>query len=456
MSVLLIQPEYTTSPDQQSGLKTVLQPSLGLGYLEGTLQQQGIAVCAIDLNIESTEQLKTLLTTRDIRIIGLTCYTYNYANMIKTAKYCRTLRPEVILVAGGVHATYDYKNLLKEKIDYVVRFEGELSFLALCRHLLDGDGQLSQIPGLVYTRDTEIYRTRTAPSIDDLDSLALPILHMEKYPAKIVPISTSRGCPGQCIYCSSGAYWGTHLRYRGVANILAEVYRYHAQGYYNFAFIDDTINVQRNRFIELCEGLAGKKLIWSANCRVANLTEDLLEIMQQAGCRGLNIGIESADPDVQKKIGKVIDLERTLALVRHAVKVGLSVTCGLILYHYCDTPDTIRRTREYGKKLQDNGGIVRYTLNTPFKGTPQYDRREELGIRITDIRPEHYDLTFPVIQTAHFRPEEMNNVMEINSDFINKDNLINYLKKMDIAELTNLSPDMINKIIAESNMFDVK
>lgn len=456
MSVLLIQPEYHINEEQRVGLSAILQPSIGLGYLESILRQHQIDVYTVDLNIESSETIKTVLQNHPIRIIGLTTYTYTYANFLRALRLCKTLAPQACIVAGGVHATYDYKTLLKENIDYIIRFEGEYPFLTLCQKLLTNQDDLGSIPNLVYKRDREIYRNRTAESLASLDELPFPALHMEKYRARMVPMITSRGCSFQCIYCSTGSYWGAAMRFRSVANIVAEIQQYTQAGYTNFCFMDDNINTHKARFVELCEALIPEKITWTANCSVMNLTDDLLLLMKQAGCKGLSIGIESADPEVQKKIGKIVDLDRAEGIIRRAMALNIQMTCGFILYHFCDTPETLKRTLDYAQKIQNYGAVSRYTINTPFKGTRQFDQRDELGIRIIDEHTEHYDLVHSVIDTSNFSHCDMVDVQRMNCLNINEENLTAYLKKMNITDMSAISPEVMQKIIRESNLFAPK
>jgi len=115
-------------------------------------------------------------------------------------------------------------------VDYVVRNEGEHSFVSLVK-FLSKEMVFEEVRGVSYLTDNELRRTPDAPFICDLDSLPFPareLLPLKLYRGKtngrlMTTMITSRGCPFSCDFCSSSQFFGLGWRARSVENILEEM-----------------------------------------------------------------------------------------------------------------------------------------------------------------------------------------------------------------------------------------
>lgn len=120
---------------------------------------------------------------------------------------------QVILVAGGAHASARPTDLLAIGFDYVVIGEGEKAFGDLLWSLMN-DKDPSTVPGVV-TGSTEIFpHPKTLPrvSLDEYPPFALGM--------NIVgPVEVTRGCPYRCKYCSTPFLSGGTVRHRAVDSV---------------------------------------------------------------------------------------------------------------------------------------------------------------------------------------------------------------------------------------------
>ncbi|MDD4526665.1 MAG: radical SAM protein [Candidatus Margulisbacteria bacterium] len=449
MTVLLIQIPYWSTEPEKHAIKCIVMPSLGMGYLASTLIYNNIKTTIIDLNVESEQILFEQLETQQPQIIGISCYTFNSSQLKRLIPKIKNTLPIAKIIVGGVYASYDYRFLLKtHAIDFIVRFEGEHAFLSLCQEILSQSNKFRSLNNLAYIEDYELVTTKIAEPISDLDKIPFPQLDANKYPTKEIPIITSRGCAFHCIYCSSSAFWGAAMRYRSLTNVRIEIQKYKQSGYKIFNILDDNFNLNKTRLKEFCKIASEEKINWKTNCCVSAFEAGMVESMIASGCIGLSIGVESADEDVQKKTGKLVDLQQAENIVKKANQLGIKVVCGFILFHYCDTSQSLQKTIDFAKKLTSLGAIVRYTINTPFHGTYQYQHRYELGIKIIDENYEHYNLQQAVINTKNFKNDYMDELrLTLNNDVIDINFLESFMKKNNITDSTQITTEMLQQII---------
>jgi len=121
---------------------------------------------------------------------------------------------QVIMIAGGPHASARPKDLLEMGFDFVVVGEGESSFREILWYL-DHDKEPTEIPGVIgpSTTDLPIPKQLERVSLDDYPPFALD--------ANIVgPIEVTRGCAFRCKFCATPFLSGGTVRHRSVQKIV--------------------------------------------------------------------------------------------------------------------------------------------------------------------------------------------------------------------------------------------
>jgi len=455
LSVLLIQPPFYTNKAEELAMKTIHHPSIGLACIEAVLNKNDVAARIIDLNIKPWEYVFQEIQKNNIKIVGITGYTFIASKMVDISKKIKKEFPNIIIVGGGVHASYYYKELLtKHSFDFIIRFEGEFPFLHLCNEILNSTHNYRSVKNLAFKDGLEIIKTGIDEAIENLDNLPQINIDLSEYPNKAVPIQVSRGCPYQCIYCSSSAYWGKKIRYRSIDSIKEEIIKNKQKGYTTFSFIDDQLNASENHFLQLMNMLIDTNIVWYGACVVNKLRKEHLDLLKKSKCQGLNIGIESADSNIQKIIGKEINLEHAYDIIKYAQKIGIKIVCGFILFHHCDTNESLKKTIEFSKKIQGTGARARFTYNTPFQGTYQYKKKKDLGIEIVSDNFDDFDLSNPVINTRYFKKSEMRSVFDIsdmNTSEVNFSKIQTILQDHNITNPNDprLNVEFIQKIILD-------
>ena len=386
-------------------------PPLGLLYIAAYLKKYNYTVKVIDYAVErlSISELQKQVKELSPKIVGMSTYNESW-NVQKTL--CNKIKEvdnNIVISAGGAFATFCYNDILNQsKTDYVTKGEGEYSFKLLCDYILKkSDVNIEDIPGLCYKEEKEIKVNEGICRIEDLDSLPFPdrsLIPIEKYTLPYT-ISTSRGCPGNCIFCSSKAFWGKKVIMRSAKNIFDEVMDiYNTYGSNIFYITDDTFTASKKRCLEFCDMIeqTGIHFIWGCESRADVIDEDFIRRINEVGCNKIQFGLESADNDILKKIKKNVTIEQIENAVRLASKYNMHIQASYIVGHAFDTVETVNKTLEFAKHIKETyGARVVCSVNTPFPGTEQYEKREELGIELKTYDWEKFILNLPIINTKN-------------------------------------------------------
>jgi anaerobic magnesium-protoporphyrin IX monomethyl ester cyclase len=308
MDILLIQPPLPSNERH----KRVLP--LGLGYIASYLRNnvKNVNIEILDshvLNVGHSHTIKEFCKKkRDV--VGITFWTAQAPFAYALARAIREISPKTIIIFGGVHTTCCPEEAAKFS-DFCVLYEGEQTFTELIECLKNGLS-VYDIQGIAYIRDGKFVQTPSRPFIEDLNSLPFPawdLLPVEKYDTplhvvggKRIPIVGSRGCPYKCSFCASPYIWKQQVRWRSPENVILEMKEIIARyGIRQFHFWDDNILMNKKYVQDLCAGIISDKLDvkWVGLTRGSHIVAypEILKLLRQAGCIGLEVGIESADPN---------------------------------------------------------------------------------------------------------------------------------------------------------------
>ncbi len=352
MKIFLIRPKMVQEKSYE--------PPLGIAYLAAVLEKEGFHVEILDLVKEDNPGLIAKeIKNRKPDIIGIGFETENRWIGFETIKIAKSVLPNALVVAGGVHVSLTAENTLRNigELDVIIRGEGEETLLELCK-AVEGKEELGKIKGLSFRKGKDIVHNPDRAPIENLDSLPFPAYHLlllKQYllwSKSICSVITSRGCPYKCAFCSISAFWGNRCRVRSIPNVLEEigylVDKYHIK---RISFRDDTFTLDKARTIQFCQSLiaARKKKGWnfSWGCNIRCdwvISKDLLAIMKEAGCTEVGTGIESGVPRLLSEMKKSIDLEQARNIVRWCGELGLKIYCVFMIGLPSENEDDFKKT----------------------------------------------------------------------------------------------------------------
>jgi len=291
---------------------------LGLGYLISSLKKNGHDARGVYFIRENhmVEALPGFIRGFAPDLVGINCNTFNRGNVRKISLMIRALNPNIKIVVGGVHATYlDWQVL--EYADFVIRGEGEIALVELCKTLEYGEKNFEFIGGLSYAnKEGWLCRCEDRAPIEDLDSLPTPDFSF----AEDLIVSggmgytiMTRGCPARCKFCSSGSFWGQKTRKHSISRAVDDIEDQISKfGINRFHFHDNTFNINVERVLSVCKEISrrGLKITWGVSCRVTPVTLEMIEAMVESGCRHIAWGVESGSPGIMNWMNKRITKEQ--------------------------------------------------------------------------------------------------------------------------------------------------
>lgn len=414
--VLLVHPPYVW-PNKSH--------PLGLAYIASVLEQKGFEVQIVDMDPlgMSAADLRGHIISNKPKIVGISFMTpqYNYAAEI--LKVVKEIDSNIKTLAGGVHVSALPEKILSIKeLDYVVIGEGEITARELVSFLMGAsDKKLQEIAGVGFVRNNKVVLTEPRKLVPDLDTLPFPAWHllpMNRYSVEnlggekkqpVYPLLSSRGCPNQCIFCSSHVVFKRKFRQRSAQNVINEIEflkkEYNAR---QFDFVDDTVTVNKKRMEKLCDYFISsrKGVLWLCNSRVNTVTSELLEKMYRAGCRRIDFGVESGNADILKNIKKGVTLEQVINAHHWAKQAGLIISSFFMVGNLGETKEHIKRTADFIDELETD--YVGATISTPFPGTELYEIADSNGW-ILERDWSKYDTTAFI--SKDYKPVATNDMM---------------------------------------------
>jgi len=331
---------------------------------------------------------QTVAMAKQFELLVLFTSTPGFDVDVKISNMMKASNPGMKICFVGPPVTVEPEKALNASpaIDFVIRREFDYQI----RDYANGT-PIEQIPGASYRKDGELVHNPEGPVIEDLDALPWVTkvykrdLDTTRYnvPFLLNPylsFYTSRGCPAMCTFCLwpqtlSGHRW----RLRSADDIAAEVQYVlkelpHIKEIF---FDDDTFNYRKERTLEVCAKLKPLNFTWSCTSRVTT-DYDTLKGMKEAGCRLLIVGYESGDPQILKNIKKGATIQMAERFTENCRKLGLVIHGDFIVGLPGETHESIRKTIDFAKKLDNE--TIQVSIAHPYPGTEFHTYAQNNGL----------------------------------------------------------------------------
>lgn len=367
-------------------VEPVKTPLLAFAYLTAALRMRGHEVYVVDAAAPagpSELDLVEAVGRFAPDLIGIHLKTLEIQSAYRVARSLGRL--DARLVAGGPHATVCPDEALRNGFDFVLRGEAEVTLPDLCDALETGSVlSLARVGGLSFVDHGMPRHLPELPLSSDLDGLPNPFAALDVFDAaayhtdRAVPsgLLSSRGCPAACTFCANNVT-GRKFRFHSAARVASEVQclgRDFARP--AFTFFDDSFAVGAARMKKLCSALEGVEgAEWTCTAQAVHLDRDILERMQRAGCRGIDIGLESGDPDMLVTIGKGVTRERVLCVLEWMAELGLHSVVNLMMGWPDETEAQLVNTLSFIERAAPlAGGFNARGVLVPHPGTEIYTK----------------------------------------------------------------------------------
>jgi radical SAM superfamily enzyme YgiQ (UPF0313 family) len=334
------------------------------------------------------------------------CMTATSAHLDEAREIARTARqlvPAALRIIGGPHVTVAAEEFLSRS-EFQAACIGEgvetLAEIAL-RVAIAGGPDLSTIEGINYKLDNgKVYSNPLRVPLFDLDEYPFPSDSLDFFrgpaenPAEnqnhLIYILSGYGCPHDCIFCAQRRIHGRKIRERSADNIVEEIRCLYDRGFRKFAFVQETFLNHKKRMETFCRLIedSGMQIEWTAEARADQLDYGHLERMQSAGLQFIQIGVESGDPELLKKLGKGIDLDQIIQIRNWCSQLKINTAFYLLVGLPGQDWQSLLRTALFMKDHPPFNRITKHaavSIAIPYPGTRMW---QEQTVRLVDIKTD--------------------------------------------------------------------
>ncbi|MCD6477677.1 MAG: cobalamin-dependent protein [Candidatus Aenigmarchaeota archaeon] len=416
MKILLV------SPPTESAIKKVIGttgPPLGLAYLASMVRNEH-DVKIVDSLVKNLDwkDAERIIRNYDPDMVGITATTSMIPDAYKIARISKKINSNVKVVMGGPHVTFTPNKTLTEcsSVDFAVRGEGEYTFKELVDSI-ENKSELKKINGLSYKNGGNVVNNPPRELIRNVDEIPLPsydLLPMREYKfdkLNFGTIVTSRGCPFNCVFCSSSLQFGKRWRGHSIGRVMEELSilrnEYKIR---EIEFLDDTFTLVKPRAIGISNEIKKEKLdiSWTASSRVDTFSEEIAEAMKRGGAHTVYFGLESGSQKTLDFIGKGITPRQSIVSVRNAVRHGLRALGSFIIGFPNETKEDVNATIKFSDKVGVD--LAQFTVATPYPGTRLWNYALANKL-ITTMNWRKFTTLTPVMKLKNFTSKQISNAL---------------------------------------------
>jgi len=364
--------------------KIIMKPyaPLGILYVSAHLERKGFDNEVFDTTFSSKKELQNYLLQFKPDVLAIYVNLMTKINVLDIIKFTKSNLNHAKIILGGPEIRYNANDFLNFGADYLVIGEGEETSFELIKTLNEKRvDEIKNISGLGFkNHNNEIIFTSERVKLKEVDSLPFPNRHKinmqlyldawkERHGENAISISTMRGCPYTCKWCSRAVY-GLSYRRRTPQNVCDELDL--IQREYNpdtLWFVDDVFTISHKWLNEFNEALKEKRLKIKYECitRADRMNEEVIKTLKDTGCFRVWIGAESGSQKVIDLMDRRVDVNQVREMIKLAQKYGIQAGTFIMVGYPGETEDDIEETILHLK--ESNPEYFTITVAYPIKGT---------------------------------------------------------------------------------------
>jgi len=343
-------------------------------------------------------------------IVGFTGASMEYQEAKSLAAKVRK-KSKALLIIGGIHISTSPQTF-SNIFDIGVIGEGEITLgeiLKLYESKQINHQHLNQVDGLVYFYKNKLVLTKPRQLIKNIDDLPIPdrsLIPMENYIKnqlnlygikRLMVITTSRGCPYHCVYCSSSVHWGS-FRFHSVEYIVKEmdhlINKYRVDG---IVFWDDLFIAPKTRVLSLVEEIKkkgwDKTMVFYGQARSNMADEDVIKALKSINVKRLSFGFETYSQKMLNflKVNSV-SVKDNIRTVKLCNKYDIDVTAGLIVGSPGETLKDLQITYNTMKKYPLDVTNIYILIAYPGTKIWEFSKKNNLVFDNMDMNKIHTEI----------------------------------------------------------------
>ncbi|QMW21474.1 B12-binding domain-containing radical SAM protein [Sandaracinobacteroides saxicola] len=257
-----------------------------------------------------------------------------------------------------------------------------------------------------------------APPFAKLDRSPVPDFSdfpWDRYPVRIVPVMTGRGCQwGRCVFCSDVVSAnGRSYRTRSLPSVMHEIREQAVRcGTSNILFLDLKLNsnpaLWRGIAEQIQDAAPGAQWIGTVHVdqrRDNGLSRRDLRAAARSGMRRISFGLESGSQAMLDRMDKGASVEANSAFIREANEAGLSVRCTMFAGFPGETAEDVAASAAFLEAHAPWLDRVRCNIFSILEDTPIWNDvfgggGRYPGIRVTGKDSPHARARFVNLETG--------------------------------------------------------
>jgi anaerobic magnesium-protoporphyrin IX monomethyl ester cyclase len=377
----------------------------GITYLGSYLAKRGYTFDYINLFHWEKQQLKEKLKTNNYHLIVLTGTMYVFEqNIWEIITFIRRVKRDAKIIAGGPYISKEAEEREPEYVKPLFRYlnadfycysrEGEQTLIKLIDALKSGV-DVSTVPNLAIKQGKDYVVT---PRMTEKNPLADNMIDYSLFAEGFAKsgwanVRISDGCPYACGFCSFPEHGNERYVIMSLDRIEREFDSIKAAGTIkHIFFIDATMNVPPSQFKAMLRMMIRKNYGFSWHCffRCDQTDEETIQLMKEAGCMGVFLGLESANETVLKNMDKTAhkaDFRRTMPWFK---KYGLRQMISVQVGFPGETYESLQESFDFIEEIKPD--FTRIQIWFCDATTPVWRKRDKFALKGKAYGWSHYTM----------------------------------------------------------------
>lgn len=391
MKILLTHGYFLEEDAKEQAIMRPYVP-LGILYISAYLEEHGYDNEVFDSTFSSFDKLCAQLMQQQPQVIGIYTNLMTKLNVLRIIRFIKstTVLQHTKIVLGGPEVRNHALKFLEHGADFIVSGEGEQTMLELVQ-FIEGTytGTITGIEGVSFLdAENTLHQNNERTKLKNLDVLPFPNRHKVnlslyfdawkgRHGTSTISVSTMRGCPYSCKWCSRAVY-GQSYRRRTPVKVVDEIARIKASYTVDSLwFVDDVFTVSHVWLEQFTREITRRNLVMPYECitRADRLNEEVIINLKKSGCFRVWIGAESGSQKIIDLMDRRVEVEQVQQMIQLARKHGLQAGTFIMVGYPGETREDIYATVQHLKNADPD--LFTITVAYPIKGTPLYAEVED-------------------------------------------------------------------------------
>ncbi len=364
-----------------------------IAYLGTYLHRKGFSFDFVNLFQLEKDRLREKLLNNNYLTIAVTATIYTYdVPILEVISFVRQYNKTSRIILGGPYISKRAETMEADKFQSILKYidadiyvysrEGEQALGDVIK-ALKNNFDLGSIPNIAYRNDNHYLTTPQSVSINSLEENMIDYSLFPKEETRgFVNMRISDGCPYACSFCAFPERGDQKYKIMDIKHIEKEFDAIKSIGNVtHLFFMDGTINVPQKKFHRMLRMMIKNNYGFKWHCffRADLCDEETVQLLEESGCEGVFLGLESANETVLRNMNKTAHKEDFRRIVPLLKKAGIIVMYSVIVGFPGETLETFQETLDFVEESEPD--FCRFQMWYSDRTTPIWKQREKFGLK---------------------------------------------------------------------------